>query len=76
MTREQEIQAVKLLGDTIGYGHLMSLASALWRKKLLDAGGPVTGAFVPTIDSFIKDEYKDTLIENKFYDDIVKVNGR
>lgn len=75
MTREQEVQAIKKLGDEMGYGHLMSLASAIWRKKLLDVNVPVSGAFVPTIDSFIKDEHKDTLIENKFYDEIVKVNG-
>jgi hypothetical protein len=49
MNREQQILAVKLLGETIGYGNMMSIATALWRKDLRDNGYPQSGAFIPTI---------------------------
>ena len=45
----EEIIKVKELGERIGYGHLMSLASALWRRKLREENNPTLGAFVPTI---------------------------
>lgn len=46
---EQEILEVKKLGDKIGYGHLMQLASALWRHDLRMGGISMSGAFVPVI---------------------------
>lgn len=46
---EKEIFDVKELGDRIGYGHLMELASALWRYDLQSHGHPSIGAFVPVI---------------------------
>lgn len=55
MTHQEEIKRVKQLGDEIGYGHLMSIASALWRKDLKEMNIPEEGAFVPTIFSFIND---------------------
>jgi len=57
MNINQEIKAVEMLGETIGYGNMMALASAIWRKKLKDSGIPEIGAFVPTISSFIKKGY-------------------
>lgn len=59
MNREQEIKSVKALGDAIGYGNLMWIASSLWRKSLKDQGYPVNGAFVPTINNFIKKTCQD-----------------
>jgi hypothetical protein len=56
MTREQEISEVKRLGIQMGYGHVMSLASALWRKELKEKGYPISGAFVPTCLPFINEE--------------------
>ena len=50
----EEIEKVKQLGDEIGYGHLMELASALWRKKLKYSGMPESGAFVTTIIPYDK----------------------
>lgn len=32
----QECEAVKRLGDEIGYGNMMTIASALWAKMLID----------------------------------------
>lgn len=54
-----EIKEVKELGEKIGYGNMMAIASALWRKSLKDKSYPVSGAFVPTCSSFIKEEFKD-----------------
>lgn len=46
---KQECEAVKALGDQIGYGNLMTIASALWAKMLIDEGWTDSGAFYPTI---------------------------
>ena len=59
-----EIDAVKHLGDQIGYGNLMSIASALWRKNLKETDVPEHGAFVPTIIDFIQTKYKK-LVEDE-----------
>jgi hypothetical protein len=39
---------VRELGEKIGYGKLMTVASILWASKLIDAGLPDNGAFYPT----------------------------
>ena len=44
-----EVLAVKQLGEQIGYGNMMSIASALWALKLTESGLPTSGAFIPTI---------------------------
>ena len=59
MNREQEVLAVKLLGETIGYGNMMSIATALWRKTLRDSGYPQSGAFIGTIYQLLTDEGKE-----------------
>ncbi len=67
-----EVNRVKELGDQIGYGHLMSIASALWRKSLEDNGHPVIGAFVPTCLPFIEKEIVEaTKKEREMYDRMV-----
>lgn len=69
----EDANQVALLGEKIGYGHLMSLASALWRKHLQQKGYPTSGAFVPTILSFIKkEEQAHTQKSNDHYDQIIK----
>ena len=67
---ESELKQVKELGEAIGYGHLMSLASALWRKSLKDNGYPVSGAFIPALPFFIRDDIYNNITENK-YDNII-----
>ena len=47
MDRDQEIKAVKALGDAIGYGNMMDIASALWAEDLEKSYGIAVGAFVP-----------------------------
>ncbi len=54
MNRKDEIQAVRELGEKIGYGNMMELASAMWAVKLLRDYGSSEGAFVPTILSDLK----------------------
>tara|TARA_R110002167_G_scaffold348510_1_gene559881 strand:- start:1571 stop:1789 length:219 start_codon:yes stop_codon:yes gene_type:complete len=54
-----EIEAVKELGEKIGYGNMMSISSALWRKSAKEKGYPISGAFVPTCLEFIKEDLQD-----------------
>ncbi len=67
----REAEAVKALGDEIGYGQMIALASALWRKKLRETGTPESGAFIPTLDYDVKPEClnKRELI---MFDNIIK----
>ena len=68
MTREDEYAAVKLVGEKIGYGNLMSIAGTLWRRSLRDQGYPESGAFYPTCPSFIdKETAKETRVEESIF---------
>lgn len=51
---KRECEEVKRLGDQIGYGNMMIIASALWAKMLIDEGWTDSGAFFPTILSNMK----------------------
>lgn len=66
-----DVNIIKAIGDEIGYGHLMSIASALWREKLKKMGVPESGAFVPILPCGIKDDWVNNY-ELKQYDDIIK----
>ena len=70
-----EVTAVKRLGEQIGYGHLMSLASALWRRELTNKYSEkfAEGAFVPTLKMLVVEDWKENIEkENNLYDSIVK----
>ncbi len=72
MSQKEEILLVKELGERIGYGHLMSLASALWRRSLKEKGIPEYGAFIPTVDACLEEEHKlEHDKSSKLYDTIV-----
>lgn len=47
MSNDEEENAVRQLGDLIGYGRMMQLAEQIWRKKLqadgLEGGEHTTG---------------------------------
>lgn len=45
---KRAFEEVRQLGEKIGYGELMSLASILWAAKLEDQGLPDSGAFYAT----------------------------
>jgi hypothetical protein len=54
MSREAEIGAVKQLGEMIGYGNMMDIASALWAIKLNGSGCHRDGAFVPALSCEVR----------------------
>ena len=58
---ESEINFIKQLAESIGYGRMMNLTSALWRKKLHESGEAVEGALYPTPTFIIKDENKEMI---------------
>ena len=61
-----EILHVKALGEMIGYGNLMDIASVLWAEQLKRDGFPDSGASYATIIYEIKEgELKDILIEER-----------
>lgn len=51
---KHEILQVQELGEQIGYGNMMSIASALWAISLKEKYGITSGAFLPTIGGFMK----------------------
>ncbi len=53
-SHKREVLAVKALGEAIGYGNMMSIASALWCMHLKESNIPTTGAFIPTITYCMK----------------------
>lgn len=68
----KDVKEVEALGNRIGYGHLMNIASALWRKSLIDKAYPVMGAFYPTCICFIKKKHRPRLVELEIYDKLIK----
>lgn len=70
-----EVNAVQRLGEQIGYGHLMSLASALWRRKLTKEYDEnfAKGAFVPTLKMLVVEDWQENIEKsNRLYDEIIK----
>ena len=53
MRRKNEIIEVKALGERIGYGNMMDIASALWSMKLSD-DGILRIMHVPTVEPCMK----------------------
>jgi len=67
----EEVLLVKRIGDRIGYGHLMSLASALWRRKFPSEAA--SGAYVCVCETSVKKDIMDAVkATNEVYDEIVK----
>lgn len=72
-TFKDQVKLVKSIGDNIGYGHLMFIASALWRKDLKEHGVPPEGAFIPTIEySVKKTDLKSIQKDKELYDSIIE----
>ena len=57
--RKDEIQKIKELGEKIGYGNMMDVASALWALKLEKQYGTTYGAHIPTVEPFLTEEGKE-----------------
>ena len=71
-THYEEIRLVHELGEKIGYGNMMSIASALWARKLDDYDpktGLSAGAEIPTLPHLLTDAGKDlarTIMTNEY----------
>lgn len=53
MNIEQELKAVEILGDRIGYGNMMELASIIWGIKQEKTHGTSDGVFIPALRQHI-----------------------
>lgn len=51
---KREIEEVQRLGERIGYGNMMRIASGLWALDLERKYGITSGAFMPTVGGFMK----------------------
>ena len=49
-----EKEKVKQLGEQLGYGQMMKLASELWKKDMIAHGYPTSGVFIPALKSDVK----------------------
>jgi len=66
---KEEMLQVKILGQKIGYGNLMTMASALWRHDLKKNNLPTSGAFVAKIGK----PDRDDLNYDRMIDDILNL---
>lgn len=64
-SHKKEVLAVKQLGETIGYGNMMSIASALWFIDLEKKKYPTSGAFIPTISGDMKKKEGESAVEEQ-----------
>jgi hypothetical protein len=67
VSRSEEIRAIKALGERIGYGNIMSIASGLWAVMLEDSYGIDSGAFVPTVIPLLKEDERERVISEQAY---------
>lgn len=51
-----EKESVKQLGEQIGYGNMMYLASDLWKEDMIKKGYPISGVFVPVLPCDVKNK--------------------
>ena len=65
MSRIEEINAVKELGEKIGYGNLMSIASGLWSVDLQKKYGTSSGAFIPVCIYDVKKKCRDEILREQ-----------
>lgn len=69
---------VAQLGSTLGYGHLMELASALWKSDLerrgMSEASAANGAFVPVLLMDVKEERRGAAAaQRKIYEDWIRI---
>lgn len=61
---KREVEAVRQLGEWIGYGNMMDIASALWAIKL-EPQGMRSGAFIPTVSILMRKNEAKIAIEHQ-----------
>ena len=67
----QDVYAVKQLGDSIGYGHLMAIAHELWARHLEEKGLPRKGAHCAVGYSMVKEQYQAEALNDRIYTIVV-----
>jgi uncharacterized membrane protein YagU involved in acid resistance len=53
---EKDKELVKKLGEKIGYGNMMHLASELWEESMIKKGYPTSGVFVPALKRDVREQ--------------------
>jgi hypothetical protein len=51
-----EKELVRKLGEQIGYGNMMYLASECWKESMIKQGYPTTGVFIPALPCDVREE--------------------
>ena len=77
---KQEAEMVKRVGEQIGYGNTMMIASALWVQHLIDNGldetSAMLGAFYPAcLGSLKKTNMKWAMEEMQRYRNLIKARS-
>jgi len=73
LQKKTTVEIVKQLGQEIGYGQLMSLASAHWRAQLKEMDVPESGVLIPTLIDYLQGEEREMMErEIKHFDDYIK----
>ena len=67
------IRMLDKLGKTEGYGHIMSLVSALWRADARSRKEPIEGCLIPTCINSLKRSHASAISHDlQVYDRIVE----
>ena len=73
MSQSVTIKMLNKLGKAEGYGHIMSLVSALWRADARSRNEPVEGCFVPVCLNNLKRSHASAISHDlQVYDRIVE----
>ena len=73
MSQNTTIKILNKLGKTEGYGHVMSLVSALWRADARSRNEPIEGCFVPVCLNMLKRSHASAISHDlQAYDRIVE----
>ena len=73
MSQSDMIKMLDKLGKTEGYGHIMSLVSALWRADARSRNEPVDGCLVPVCLNNLKRSHASVISHDlQVYDRIVE----
>lgn len=65
-----EKELVRNLGELIGYGNMMQLASECWKESMVEKGYPTSGVFIPTLPCDVRGQNDETS-ENSLHKHVV-----
>lgn len=55
-----EKELVRKLGEQIGYGNMMELASECWKESMIEKGYPTSGVFIPALPRDVRGQNDET----------------